>query len=152
MAMRQTGFSPVRTGMSLGLFLVIAAYNVIASASEPPLTIREVARDLACPCQCPLILQDCNMSCGLRWKEEIGQKIAEGKSKQEITKYFIAKYGEGARLTPLQKINGKIYQYTRGFGTMEWVILVSGVLIWMLLMFFMVYFLVNKYLRREKVI
>jgi Kef-type K+ transport system membrane component KefB len=35
---------------------------------------------------------------------------------------------------------------------MEWVILVSGVLIWMLLMFFMVYFLVNKYLRREKVI
>jgi cytochrome c-type biogenesis protein CcmH/NrfF len=152
MAMRQTGFSPVRTGMSLGLFLVIAAYNVIASASEPPLTIREVARDLACPCQCPLILQDCNMSCGLRWKEEIGQKIAEGKSKQEITKYFIAKYGEGARLTPLQKINGKIYQYTRGFGTMEWVILVSGVLIWMLLMFFMVYFLVNKYLHREKVI
>jgi cytochrome c-type biogenesis protein CcmH/NrfF len=152
MAMRQTGFSPVRTGMSLGLFLVIAAYNVIASASEPPLTIREVARDLACPCQCPLILQDCNMSCGLRWKEEIGQKIAEGKSKQEITKYFIAKYGEGARLTPLQKINGKVYQYTRGFGTMEWVILVSGVLIWMLLMFFMVYFLVNKYLRREKVI
>lgn len=150
--MRQTGFSPVRTGMSLGLFLVIAAYNVIASASEPPLTIREVARDLACPCQCPLILQDCNMSCGLRWKEEIGQKIAEGKSKQEITKYFIAKYGEGARLTPLQKINGKIYQYTRGFGTMEWVILVSGVLIWMLLMFFMVYFLVNKYLRREKAI
>jgi len=150
--MRQTGFSPVRTGMSLGLFLVIAAYNVIASASEPPLTIREVARDLACPCQCPLILQDCNMSCGLRWKEEIGQKIAEGKSKQEITEYFIAKYGEGARLTPLQKINGKIYQYTRGFGTMEWVILVSGVLIWMLLMFFMVYFLVNKYLRREKVI
>jgi cytochrome c-type biogenesis protein CcmH/NrfF len=152
MAMRQTGFSPVRTDMFLGLFLIIAAYNVIASASESPLTIREVAKDLACPCQCPLILQDCNMSCGLRWKEEIGQKIAEGKSKAEITKYFIAKYGEGARLTPLQKVQGKIYQYTRGFGTGEWVILVSGVLIWMLLMFFMVYFLVNKYLHREKVI
>ena len=139
--MRQTGFSPVRTGIFLGLFLIVATYNAIASESESPLTVREVAKDLACPCQCPLILQDCNMSCGLRWKEEIGQKIAEGKNKQEITKYFIAKYGEGARLTPLQKIQGKIFQYTRGFGAMEWAILVSGLVIWMVLMFLGIYFL-----------
>jgi len=151
MVMRQIDFSPVRTAIFLGLFLIIAAHNVIASANESPLTVREVARDLACPCQCPLILQDCNMSCGLRWKEEIGQKIAEGMNKQEITKYFIAKYGEDARLTSLQKIQGKIYQYTRGFGTMEWVILISGLLIWMLLMFFMIYFLVKKFLRSKKV-
>ncbi len=139
-------------GFFLLLFFLVASNNIIAAENKSALTVREVAKDLACPCQCPLILQDCNMSCGLRWKEEIGQKIAEGKSKAEITKYFIAKYGEGARLTPLQKVQGKIYQYTRGFGTGEWVILVSGVFIWMLLMFFMVYFLVNKYLRREKVI
>ena len=150
MAMRQTGFSLIRAGIFLALFLIIAAYNVIASASESPLTVREIAKDLACPCQCPLILQDCNMSCGLRWKEEIGQKIAEGKTKQEITRYFIAKYGESARLTPLQKINGKFYQYTRGFGTMEWVILGSGIVIWMVLMFIVVYFFVNKFLRRAK--
>ena len=150
MAMRQTGFSLIRAGIFLALFLIIAAYNVIASASESPLTVREIAKDLACRCQCPLILQDCNMSCGLRWKEEIGQKIAEGKTKQEITRYFIAKYGESARLTPLQKINGKFYQYTRGFGTMEWVILGSGIVIWMVLMFIVVYFFVNKFLRRAK--
>jgi len=148
--MRQTGFSLIRAGIFLALFLIITAYHGIASASESPLTVREIAKDLACPCQCPLILQDCNMSCGLRWKEEIGQKIAEGKTKQEITRYFIAKYGESARLTPLQKINGKFYQYTRGFGTMEWVILGSGIVIWMVLMFIAVYSFVNKFLRRAK--
>jgi cytochrome c-type biogenesis protein CcmH/NrfF len=149
--MRQKSFSPVWAGMLLGLFLIIAAQNIIAATtvttntSEPPLTIREVAKDLACPCQCPLILQDCNMSCGLTWKEEIGKKIAEGMNKQQVTQYFIAKYGDSARLTPIQKIQGKIYQYTRGFGTMDWVVLSAGVLIWLLLMFFAVYFLVKKF-------
>ncbi|GMR18742.1 MAG: hypothetical protein BMS9Abin33_1182 [Gammaproteobacteria bacterium] len=152
MTIRQTGFPLLKAGILLALFLIITTHHDIASASEPPLTVREVARDLACPCQCPLILQDCNMSCGLEWKDEIGQKIAEGMNKQEITKYFIAKYGESARLTPLQKIQGKIYQYTRGFGTMEWVILGSGVVIWIVLMFLIVYFFTKRFLRRERAI
>lgn len=67
------------------------------------LTVGEVAKDLACPCQCPLILEDCNMTCGLDWKEEIGEMVKAGKSKQEIMKYFIETYGEEARLTTLQK-------------------------------------------------
>ncbi len=150
--MRQTGFPLIRAGIFLALFLIITTHHGIASASESPLTVREVAKDLACPCQCPLILQDCNMSCGLKWKDEVGQKIAEGMNKQEITKYFIAKYGESARLTPLQKIQGKIYQYTRGFGTMEWVILGSGVVIWIVLMFLIVYFFTKIFLRRERAI
>lgn len=139
-------------GFFLLLFFLATSNNIIAAGNKPALTVREIAKDLACPCECPLILQDCNMSCGLRWKEEIGMKIAEGKNKQEITKYFIAKYGEDARLTPLQKINGKIYQYTRGFGTMEWVILGSGVAIWLGLIFFMVYFLVKKFMHKNKVV
>ena len=148
--MKQTRFSPLTAGFFMGLFLAFAMSPDISSASEPPLTVREVAKDLACPCQCPLILQDCNMSCGLRWKEEIGQQIAKGLTKQEITEYFIAKYGESARLTPLQKIQGKIFQYTRGFGAMEWAILVSGLVIWMVLMFLGIYFLVNKFSRSAK--
>jgi cytochrome c-type biogenesis protein CcmH/NrfF len=81
------------------------------------------------------------MSCGLTWKEEIGKKIAEGMNKQQVTEYFIAKYGEEARLTPFQKVQGKFFQYTRGFGTMEWAILIAGVLIWLLLVFFLIHFL-----------
>jgi len=92
------------------------------------------------------------MSCGLKWKDEVGRKIAEGMNKQEITRYFIAKYGESARLTPLQKIQGKVYQYTRGFGTLEWAILGSGVVIWIVLMFLIVYFFTKRFLRRERAI
>ena len=51
------------------LLCLLAASNVEA------LTVAEVAEDLACPCQCPLILKDCNMSCGLTWKNEIGELI-----------------------------------------------------------------------------
>ncbi len=150
MTIRQASFSPLRAGVLLALFLAIGTHAAIATASEHPLTIREVAKDLACPCQCPLILQDCNMSCGLRWKEEIGEQIAKGKTKQEIIEFFIATYGDGARLTPVQKIQGKIYQYTRGFGIVEWVILISGIVIWMILMFLGIYFFVNKFSRRAK--
>ena len=150
MCNRKTGFSYFMTGFFLPLLFLVVSNNIIAAEGKTALTVREVAKDLACPCQCPLILQDCNMSCGLKWKDEVGQKIAEGMNKQEITKYFIAKYGESARLTPLQKIQGKIFQYTRGFGTMEWIILGSGVVIWMVLMFLVVYFFVNNFLRRAK--
>lgn len=148
---KQIGFLFVRVVIVPCLMLFVSAYSVAATTKEPPLTVQEVAKDLACPCQCPLILQDCNMSCGLTWKEEVGKKIAEGMNKQEVTEYFIAKYGESARLTPIQKLQGKIYQYTRGFGTMEWVILSAGMGIWLALMFFAIYFFVKKFMRREKV-
>jgi hypothetical protein len=148
---KQIGFLFVRVVIVPYLMLFVSVYSVAATTKEPPLTVQEVAKDLACPCQCPLILQDCNMSCGLTWKEEVGKKIAEGMNKQEVTEYFIAKYGESARLTPIQKIQGKIYQYTRGFGTMEWVMLSAGMGIWLALMFFAIYFFVKKFMRREKV-
>ena len=93
-----------------GLYLTIAFSVLPGNASA--LTVLEVAKDLACPCQCPLILEDCNMTCGLEWKNEIGRLIKTGMNKQEIMNHFIAQYGEEARLTPRQKIDGKIYQYT----------------------------------------
>ena len=124
--------------------LCLLAVPGVASA----LTVREVAEDLACPCECPLILQDCNMTCGLDWKDEVGRMIAEGKTKQEVMDYFIETYGEEARLTTVQKIEGKVYQYTRGFGTMEWVLLWTGVGIWAVLLFVGFYLGVGKLLGR----
>ncbi len=106
--MRQTRHTPIKASLFISLLLTITLVIGTAMANTPPLTISEVAKDLACPCQCPLILQDCNMSCGLRWKEEIGEQIAKGKTKQEIIEHFISTQGESARLTPLQKIQGKI--------------------------------------------
>ncbi len=130
----------------LGLFfswlLVIGCIIVPSAASA--LTVAEVVKDLACPCQCPLILEDCNMTCGLEWKEEVGQLVKKGMSKQEIMEYFIGEYGEDARLTPMQRINGKIFQYTRSFDTVDWVLLWTGGIGWAFLMFFGIYFGTKK--------
>ncbi len=119
-----------RSGLLKAILLALFLFFPIVAHA---LTINDVAKDLACPCECPLVLQDCNMTCGLDWKEELGELIKAGKNKQEIMSVFIAKYGEEARLTTMQKIDGKIYQYTRGFDTTDWAILWSGVTFWVLI-------------------
>ena len=132
------------------LLLVIVYFMTPSSAYA--LTVAEVVKDLACPCQCPLILEDCNMTCGLEWKNEVGELVKKGMSKKEIMEYFIDKYGEDARLTPMQRIDGKIYQYTRGFDTVDWVLLWAGVLGWASLMFFGIYLGTRKlFLHKSKI-
>lgn len=126
------------------LWAVLFVVFLAAPKGAFALTVGEVARDLACPCVCPLVLEDCNMTCGLEWKEEIGELIKKGMSKQEIMDYFITTYGEDARLTTLQRIQGKVWQYTRGFGTMEWAMLWTGVGFWLLVLFGGVYAGVRK--------
>lgn len=110
------------------------------------LTVREVVKDLACPCECPLVLEDCNMSCGLEWKNQVGEMITRGMSKQEIIDDFIGRYGDAARITPLQRIHGKIYQYTRSFDGADWALLWIALLAWVSLMFLGVYVGVRKLL------
>lgn len=119
-----------------GLFIIsLLAGLLLGLRPALALTVNEVVRDLACPCICPLVLEDCNMTCGLDWKEEVGKKIKAGMSKQEIIDDFVSRYGESARLTPLQRIEGKLFQYTRSFGTMEWSMLWIGVAIWAAVLF-----------------
>ncbi|MEO5362319.1 MAG: cytochrome c-type biogenesis protein CcmH [Magnetococcus sp. DMHC-8] len=109
------------------------------------LTVGEVAKDLACPCACPLILEDCNMTCGLDWKNEIGAMIKQGKSKEEIMAHFMATYGDKARMTPWQRVTGKIYQYTRGFDDWDWGMLWAGTGIWLLLVLLGIHRLVRRW-------
>ena len=135
-----------------GLFMaLLVAVLVPLSDGVLALTVGEVAKDLACPCECPLILEDCNMTCGLDWKEEIGEMVKAGKTKQEIMAYFIATYGEEARLTTMQRIDGKIYQYTRGFGTFDWMILWAGVAFWSFILIGGFYYGVRRYFTRVPV-
>ena len=84
------------------------------------------------------------MSCGLKWKEEVGEQIKKGMNKDQIMEYFIAKYGDNARLTPLQRIHGKIYQYTRSFDVIDWTLLWAGLIGWISLMFFGIYISIKK--------
>ncbi len=135
---------------SLVTALLLAVMILLPKAAFA-LTVGEVAKDLACPCECPLILEDCNMTCGLDWKEEIGEMVKAGKTKQEIMDYFIATYGEEARLTTLQKVEGKIFQYTRGFGTTDWLILWAGVGFWALVLMGGIYYGVRRFITRAAV-
>jgi cytochrome c-type biogenesis protein CcmH/NrfF len=134
------------------IITIIVTLCLAASSNTLALTVAEVAKDLACPCQCPLILQDCNMSCGITWKNEIGELIIKGMNKQQIMDYFISAYGESARLTTRQKLDGKIYQYTRSFDTIDWAILWSGITAWMLILFLGIYLAVRRALPSSKIL
>ncbi len=127
------------------IVVLVSVMMLILPHSAFALTVGEVARELACPCECPLILEDCNMTCGLDWKEEIGELVKAGKTKQEIVSYFIATYGEEARLTTMQKIEGKIFQYTRGFDTIDWTVLWGGIMFWALIIMGSIYYGVRRY-------
>jgi cytochrome c-type biogenesis protein CcmH/NrfF len=125
-------------------YLLAVAMVAAIPSGALALTVNEVAKDLAGPCECPLILEDCNMTCGLEWKNQVGEMINQGMSKQQIVDYFIGKYGDEARITPVQRIRGKIYQYTRSFDTMDWALLWTGLAVWVFLMFYGIYVGVKK--------
>ncbi len=129
------------------LFMTIACVAIPSRAFA--LSVNEVVKDLACPCECPLVLEDCNMTCGLEWKNQVGEMINKGMTKQQIMDYFIGKYGDEARITPMQRIHGKMYQYTRSFDTADWVLLWAGLIVWISLMFIGVYVGVKKLFFRK---
>ncbi|MBI5894027.1 MAG: cytochrome c-type biogenesis protein CcmH [Deltaproteobacteria bacterium] len=124
-------------------------YSLFTASSAAALNVQEVAKELACPCECPLVLEDCNMSCGLDWKDQIGEMIKQGKTKEEIIKYFVDKYGDDAKITPMQRLRGKFYQYTRGFDTLEWTIFWGVIAVWLLAMFFAIYLLTKRFLKNK---
>jgi len=129
------------------LFTIHCSLLTVSTAHA--LTVQEVAADLACPCECPLVLEDCNMSCGLDWKDQIGQMIKEGKTKEEIIRHFIDKYGDEARITPVQRIKGKFFKYTRGFDTKDWVFAGAIIVIWLAVIFLGVYIITRRLLHKK---
>lgn len=84
------------------------------------------------------------MSCGLEWKDQIGGMIKEGKTKQEIVRYFIDKYGDDARITVADRIRGKFFKYTRAFDTKDWIIFWSVVGIWLVGLFIGIYLVIRR--------
>ena len=136
--------SPIRF-----LFLPLLTAYCLLPTSSYALTVQEVAADLECPCECPLVLEDCNMSCGLDWKDQIGQMIKEGKTKEDIIRHFIDKYGDEARITPAQRVKGKFFKYTRGFDTRDWVLAGAIIVIWLAVIFLGVYIITRRLLHKK---
>ena len=122
--------------VSFGVVITILAARYIFLVSAPDNSVMGVSHSLACPCECPMVLEDCHMSCGLQWKNNIGDKLMAGMSKDEIMAYFFKRYGGEAMLTPAQRMAGKWYQVSRGGYPMKDMILFGLVtLVWTALVY-----------------
>ena len=117
--------------VSFSVALTILAARYIFLVSAPDNSVMGVSHSLACPCECPMVLEDCHMSCGLQWKNNIGDKLMAGMTKDEIMAYFFKRYGGEAMLTPAQRMEGKWYQVSRGgYPVKDMVLFVLVTLVW----------------------
>ncbi|GBD26094.1 Cytochrome c-type biogenesis protein CcmH [bacterium HR30] len=118
-----------------GLVLVLALLSVVVPSAQaqnsPAASFQEIEESLTCQCGCGLTVHSCNhVDCGsaLPLRKEIREQMALGKSKEEILRYFEAKYGEKILSSPT----------TRGFNLLAWIapffaVAVGGVfLVWTL--------------------
>jgi len=94
--------------------LAVMSAKYIFNNPAPDNSVLGVSHSLACPCECPMVLEDCHMSCGLQWKDQIGVMLKSGMDKEGITGYFYKRYGAEALLTPVQRLSGKWYEVSRG--------------------------------------
>jgi len=123
---------------AISLFATVSymSSKFIFSNPASDTTVMGVSHDLACPCECPMVLEDCHMSCGIEWKDNIGLKLQSGMTKDEIIAYFYKRYGKESLLTPAQRISGKWYQVTRGGYPLKDIILfILIVAVWTVLIY-----------------
>ena len=99
----------------VGLLAIVAAAPQGATASGPP-TVDDLTDELMCQCGCGMTLANCfeSMECSVSGSmaTEIQQQIDEGKTKDQISDYFVAQYGEAVLASPRKS----------GFGLAAWTI------------------------------
>lgn len=116
----------------------LVLFSLISSTSA--LTVDDVSRSLICQCGCNMLVSACEgaMACSSadQMKVLIGQKIDQGWSKEQITGYFVAQYGEKVRAAPTK----------RGFNLTAWILpfvaIIAGAGV--------IYILVVRWVRRRE--
>lgn len=125
------------------LFFMSGKYIFITSAEDN--TVLGVSHSLACPCECPMVLEDCHMSCGLEWKELIGNQLKADMQKADIVGYFFKRYGTESLLTPVQRLAGKWYEVSRGgYPVKDMVLFVLIVTVWTVLVYSVLMMMLEK--------
>lgn len=91
----------VRHSFSLLWVVLFLLFPTVAFAQEPTYDeINEVAEQLNCPTCVGINLSDCQTQTCNQWRGQIGDMLAEGKSKQEVLDYFALQYGNRVLLEP----------------------------------------------------
>jgi len=125
------------------LLFMTGKYIFYTGASDT--TVMGISHNLACPCECPMVLEDCHMSCGLKWKDQVGGFLKIGMTKDDIVSYFYKRYGGEALLTPTQRIAGKWYQLSRGgYPVKDIILFVMIVFVWTALAYSVLMMVVEK--------
>ena len=81
------------------LLLVVFA-GAAAQDDESMDQVMEIAGDLNCPTCNGINLADCRTETCIQWKEEIGDLVAEGRSKEDILDLFATRYGTSVLQNP----------------------------------------------------
>ncbi len=132
--------------LSVALVALFFGFKYIFWPQAGGNTVLGISHNLACPCECPMVLEDCHMSCGLEWKDMIGQKLQGGLTKEEIVEYFYKRYGDEAMLTIPQRLGGKWYQFTRGgFPLKEALIFTAILFVWGGVVYLIIAALLSKF-------
>ncbi|MGK7345162.1 MAG: cytochrome c-type biogenesis protein CcmH [Candidatus Nitrospinota bacterium M3_3B_026] len=128
----------------VGVLLFMSGKYIFLNQA-PEKSVMGISHDLACPCECPMVLEDCHMSCGLKWKDQIGAKLKVGLKKEDIVSYFYKRYGGEALLTPTQRLSGKWYQLSRGgYPVRDMVLFALITLVWTALVYTVAMMVVEK--------
>jgi cytochrome c-type biogenesis protein CcmH len=96
------------------LFALCLLPFIYAPVSGFAVTTQEVEEALTCQCGCGLTVHSCNhLQCGFAVpaKKTIADLVAQGKSKEEITRFFVSTYGEKVLSAPT----------TKGFNLAAWI-------------------------------
>lgn len=63
--------------------------------------VDEIGTNLMCQCGCTMVLSSCDCGTAEQMRGEIRDMLGQGKSKQDILNYYVAKYGEKVLAAPV---------------------------------------------------
>jgi cytochrome c-type biogenesis protein CcmH len=104
----------VGSGLLIGLLALAAAGAAAAPVSED--TVHEVAAQLRCVVCQSLSVADSPSETAHQMKAIIRERLAAGESPEQVTAYFVEKYGTWILLSPPR----------RGFNLLVWVVPFAG--------------------------
>ncbi|HEX9116301.1 MAG TPA: cytochrome c-type biogenesis protein CcmH [Anaerolineae bacterium] len=94
MIRKRLGIGALLVVLAVASGLMFAANQAAAQSTPTPDQINAVAKELWCPLCNGVRLDNCELQACVQMREEIGQKLAAGQSRDQIKTYFVQRYGD----------------------------------------------------------
>lgn len=110
--------------------LLLTAYSLLPAYAQDPDydAINEVAQQLNCPTCAGISLADCRTQTCSQWKDQIGDLLTEGYTRQEVLDYFVTQYGSQVLQEPPKS----------GFTLSLWLIPIVAVIVGAIWLFYII--------------